>query len=326
MRLSLRLLLTLLPIAACAPSSAPVPSAALSSTCRLLEPSTTPDTVYVGLTQPIDSTNAANPTNDAERFLFSALSDSTEYVDCNGRRSDAVPFVVDSWLPGRIVTASRNEQDPVIVYWIGGGDPRDLIDRNADVLLTEDVSVLEYAASREVFEVVSLPWTRTYIFAGPPPVGPDDVRAFGERLADGAVRGAVRAAELPFLLEHRACANEVAPAVADPVRPQIVYPNGQNIARDLAERLVALAGTGDAFGGEAGLRAIGLDPEVFADTLMTRRDFGYVLDLPRSRLDCRRVSFESLTPLVDARASVVVRRGGVGIEVAWGGTARLVWR
>ena len=326
MRLALYLLVALLPIAACAPSSTPVLSAAASNDCRLLVPTRTPDTVLVGLTQPVDYANAAHPTNDAEHFLFSAVSDSAEYVDCRGQRSGAAPFRVVSWSRDRIVTASGNEQDPVVVYWTAGSDPRDLIDRNVDVLLTEDVSVLEYAANQETFDVVPLPWTRTYVFAGPAPVASDEVRAFGERLADVAVRGDVRAAELPFLLEYSSCVEQSAPAGAEPSRPQIVYPSEHPIARDLAERLVALAGTGGAFGRVVGLRAIGLDAAAFAAALAARRDFGYVLDLPRRDLDCTRLSFEALTPLVDARASIVVRRGGVGVAVTWGGTPRLVWR
>ena len=326
MRLAFWLPIALQPIAACAPSPIPTPPAAVSGDCRLLAPSRTPDTVFVGLTQPLDSVNAAHPTNDAEHFLFLAVADSAAYVDCHGRRSSAVPFGVVSWSRDRIVTASPNEQDPVVVYWTAGADPRDLIDRNVDVVLTENVSVLEYAANREAFEVVPLPWTRTYVFAGPAPVVPEEVRAFGERLADEAVRGDVRAAELPFLLEHGACVEQSEPAGAEPSRQQIVYLSSHGIARDLAERLVALAGTGGAFGSIVGLRAIGLDAGAFAEALAARRDFGYILDLPRSDLDCTRLSFESLTPLVDARASIVVRRGGVGVEVTWGGTPRLVWR
>lgn len=326
MRLALYPLVALLPIAACAPSSSPSPPAAASYDCRLLAPAGTPDTVFVGLTQPVDSANAANATNDAEHFLFSAVSDSPEYVDCRGRRNGAAPFHVVSWSRDRIVTTSRNEHDPVVVYWTAGSDPRDLIDRNIDVLLTEDVSVLEYAANREAFDIVPLPWTRMYVFAGPAPVASDEVRAFGERLASVAVRGDVRAAELPFLLEHSACVEQSAPAGAEPSRQQIVYPSRHLIAQDLAERLVALAATGGAFGRVVDLRTIGLNTEEFADALAARRDFGYVLDLPRRDLDCTRLSFEALTPLVDARASIVVRRGGVGIEVTWRGTPRLVWR
>ncbi len=298
----------------------------LPDDCRLLDPLAVPDTVVVGVTEPIDAANKSQPTNPSERFVFGALFDVTPAADCTGPLGEhAASHDSVAWDVDRIVALPRNGRDPTIVYKFSiQSDPRDLLDDNIDVLLTADPSVIEYASSNDTYEVVRLPWTRTYVFAGPPAVPDEQTRDFGRRLV-GAVRGEVRAAEPPFPHEALPCATRP-PAPDTDLDRRIVYDDGDPIARDLADRLVALSSSGDAFGGARSLRSVGLERGAFETALRANREFGYVVHVRRRPVVCPSLLAEAFTPLVDARWSIIVRRWTVGIDVMWDGTPRMVWR
>lgn len=156
------------------------------------------------------------------------------------------------------------------------GRARDLIDEDADVVVTRDPGLLAYADAREALDVRPLPWDRTYLLLVPPgagPVpsvgGPGAAREIDDRLrrslARFAVRGAARPAPDEGWWSGARCPAGSSPAAG--VRPPapgaggeagsppagrsrvLIHPGSDQAAADLAGRLVALAGPGDGAGG-----------------------------------------------------------------------------
>lgn len=186
--------------------------------------------------------------------------------------------------------------------------------------------------------------------------------SFREALARDAVRAEARGARSPFWWEDvNACRVNVPPGTSRAVsgaesgRRRIVYNRDDPAARDLAERMVALAvSTGsdvqpsdalsflrfELFEADAGLVAAGLRPEEFAAALDAGDESAYLLALPRRVLDpCQQVQAlvaaagwlaaselelsPVLVPLVDTRSRAIVRRGLSGVVASWGGTVFL---
>jgi len=229
---------------------------------------------------------------------------------------------------------------PVLEFWLSpGSDPRDLLDRGADLLVTTDPVLLDYAASRGDRSSVPLPWSRIYaLLTRQPPeslpptfaAASDSARApeFREALARDAVRAESRAAVPPFWWEAQACGEEPgSPAGSQPpLRPgergRIVYLRSDLTARDLAERIVALASR------RSRSVAAGLGAEAFKMALRRGGDLGYVVALPRFEpTPCRALGAwppgTLVLPLVETRARAVLRRGSVPWIVEEDGTLRV---
>ncbi|MEZ4455208.1 MAG: hypothetical protein R2882_01470 [Gemmatimonadales bacterium] len=114
------------------------------------------------------------------------------------------------------------------------GDPRDRIDSGtgaALTLVTRDPVTLDYAGRRPGVTVDSLGWDLVYGLVVLGTAGPPDAGARAS-LARDAVRAPARAAT------DSGCRGTEAAAAA---RPMIGYPEGDPIARSLAERIVSLA-------------------------------------------------------------------------------------
>lgn len=178
-------------------------------------------------------------------------------------------------------------------------DARDAIDAGIVPMATEDPDVVAYAMARRDLDVRPLPWDRTYLSLSPSgdPLG-------AERASD-AVRIDARPAE-PLLCDTatgRVTSREGASS------QQVLFEIGDPTARDLAERIVALAGGSTV--------ATGLDPRELDDALRAGDAFAYIVWMPRSLDDgCAALSAlmrrapwltrESITPLVDTRAHAVL--------------------
>ena len=84
---------------------------------------------------------------------------------------------------------------------VPGGDPRDALDRGADLVVTRDPAVVDYVAGRSEFTTFPLPWSRTDALlqpAGADPIwilGVDSVR---RSLARDVAQAEARAADPPF--------------------------------------------------------------------------------------------------------------------------------
>jgi hypothetical protein len=241
----------------------------------------------------------------------------------------------------------------LIVKRISVREARDALDVGVDVLVTADPSALAYAATRA--DLVSVPrgWERTYVFlarSAPPPneaPGADSLRAIlRAELAANAVRAEARASEVTFReADEDTCAGPTPPTapIMPAGTPRIVYERGDDVARALATRLVALASEGDAQGpgalatiapslAAAGgpRRADGLSTTTFARTLTEGSAAAFVfalaahaVDTCGDRADLAHVApwarAEHVVPvaLVDTRARIVARRGVNGVPFAW---------
>ena len=220
-------------------------------------------------------------------------------------------------------------QRPVLVFRPAGPDPRDALDHWADLLETSDPVLLEYAARRAEFATLPLPWSRTYVLvlpAGHPAprlMSGSDSAGFRAALSRDVVRVESRGAEPPFWWETPAsCDSSVRPADASaaPSGGSIVYPSDDRVARDLAERVVALAG-------DRTLLARGVAQSELSDRARAGSDRAYVLALPRNALvPCRELAGTpagaTILPLVDTRSSAILRRGSPPLTVEWDGAIR----
>ena len=244
----------------------------------------------------------------------------------------------------QVMTLVRDHLPP-IRFLVAPGDPRDLLDRDVDLLLTRDRAALNYAATLPQFHSLPLPWQRTYALLMPglersaPPLS-DQAR---QVLAVDAVRGEARGAQGPLWWQGVTdCQVASSPLQGRPLEPRIVYDADDGAARDLAERFVGL---GRASGPAASAildallpdrprrayrRAIGLTGETLARAVRLGRDAGYVLGIEREPLDaCGSLKAlvdrapwldpGSLVPLIDTRLHAVVRRGRSGLSREWDG-------
>jgi hypothetical protein len=205
-------------------------------------------------------------------------------------------------------------------------DPRDALDRGADILVTRDPSVLEYVAGRPEFVSFSLPWSKTYVLLEIGNHADSLFRLFtyphaGRSLADAAGVDA-RPAQPPFWW------NDLAACPRDRVNafgrqfPHVVYAEGDEVARRMAERVVAFTPSA------ADVRALALRPAELTAALRSNSARAYVLAVPRRSLaPCRDSSgwppATSIQPLIDSRAFAIVRRGSPPLFVDWDGTIRI---
>ena len=235
-------------------------------------------------------------------------------------------------------------------FLVAEADPRDVLDRQVDLLLTRDPAAVEYAATLPHYQVVPLTWNRIQVLLlpdleGSPARVPDAAR---DRLAADAVRGDARGAVAPFWWERLASCRLPPPETraSRPLTPRIVYDADDPAARDLAERLVALARGSEA--ADATIldalvpnrprrnyqRAGALTGEPLNRARRVGRDAGYLLSVERRPLDaCREAQVltesvrwlrpETIVPLVETRLHAIVRNGRSGITADWDGGLHL---
>lgn len=225
------------------------------------------------------------------------------------------------------------------------GDSRDLLDEGVDLLLTREPAALDYAAALPQFQTAPLAWQRTHVFASPwrgpsQPGLPQDAR---QALAAAAVRGEARGAEGPFWWQMLSNCEVQHPKPREPPLPasgRIVYERGDNASRDLAERIVGLAGVpagaptlGTLLPGpprQIFQRAVALSGQELTTTEQRGTDVAYILSFDSRPLDpCQewhtiadRIAWldpEAIVPLVDTRLRAVIRRGRSNVTTEWNG-------
>jgi hypothetical protein len=244
-----------------------------------------------------------------------------------------------------LITLTRDGL-PDLRFLAAPGDPRDLLDRGVDLLLTRDPAALDYAATLPDLQSVPLAWLRTQVLLarGRPPAAPYPSEAARQALADDAIRGDGRGARGPSWWQMRPeCEIATAPQREQPVAtPRIVYDTGDAAARDLAERLAGLARRSDPVAtafldlllpnrpSQTVLRAAGLSGEALAAARRRGTDAGYVISVDsRPIAPCRDLEAliasapwldpETIVPLVDTRLHAIVRRGRSGLTADWDG-------
>lgn len=234
--------------------------------------------------------------------------------------AEAVPGVLSD--PALAVPAASS--GPALVLAPATADPRDALERGAELLRTADPGLLAYARRKTDLRVVALPWSRIYALVLPPGAtlalsAASDSAALRAGLAHDVVPGESRPAESPFWWQGVASCQ---PAAARPPSPRggpLLYPAGDSVAAAVAARLVALSD-------ESGLTARAV-PRGAIDSLLARDGRAAVIDLPRQALvPCRELSRwptgSTIVPLVETRASAVVRRGTPALAIEYDGTLR----
>jgi hypothetical protein len=178
--------------------------------------------------------------------------------------------------------------------------------------------------------------------------GQDSAAALRAALARDAVRVEAQPAgpqqwwnEQPTCIDPET-APTATPGATGVLSGRIVYDRADNVARDLSERMVALANSENPrlaaavpeIAGQRSLRVAGLDGPGLARTLAGGSETAYVLALPVHVADrCREARViltrapwlggevdglaDRILALVETRARAIVRRGALGITVDW---------
>jgi hypothetical protein len=273
-----------------------------------------------------------------------------------------------------IVALPREGSRPPLRFTVRpGADGRDLLDEGADLLVTRDAAVIDYAGLRPELEISPLEWDRTYVLLSPTRAraltrGEDVAEGLPVVLIDRLARDAVKGGARPhgsagWWEDLKACRASRVRLAELPLRPapaayrtgtrRLAYREGDETARQLAGRLVALvAGSEDdvvanlaaaipGLRGAAGaLHAVALPDSAFAAALHDGSAFLYMVGmsirvfdecraveslarrapwLPLGSLDPQRL----LVPLIDTRSYLVARGPMPPIYISWDGSLRV---
>lgn len=237
-------------------------------------------------------------------------------------REPALPTVFADRSLG--VAPSVPPSDSLVPRQPPSGDLRDAIDGAADLVHTSDPDLLEYAAHRPGLTAVALPWDRAYLLLLPQGSGgvgaaiPPDTAAFRAALARDAVRTDARAAgSTSWWTETGSCRRSPGPVTRTPPTGAIVYRAADRVARDLAERIVALAGA-------PAPTAHGLDDDALRRALLAGSARAYVVAAPvHPTVPCREnaewPAGATAIPLIETRPHAILRRGVPPLAVEWDG-------
>lgn len=246
------------------------------------------------------------------------------------------PYHVAETAPGLVDMAAVAAGPRLAIRFTRDADSRDQIDAGADLILSAGPVTVSYATSRTGLESIPLPWTETYVLALPHGAMPafdalaksDSGVTFRAALAMDAVRPEARGAGPPYWwTAPTSCefTNAEPATAAAPASARIVYGADDQVAQQLAERLVALGATPTSFRRSR---------EAFDASLHAGDELAFVFELPRRSLaPCRdlaalmsRVPWlgaTTLVPLVDIRTRAIVKRGAVSATIDWDGTLRI---
>ena len=281
------------------------------------------------------------PRMDAPRLLSDARFAIAGAPDQAGDRAGSGPY---AWTAapdsggGVIILRSRDplaHQVLKLVALPAGADLRDALERGIpaiglpqiDVLVTRDAEVVAYVEHREDLRAFPLPWDLTYVLvAGAAQDGgarrADLGSADRAALARDAVRGDARGAEPPFWWRDDSTCVAIAPRT-EPPRREVGFRVDDPTARELAERIVALAASPNppswippvlAGGSGTSIRVAALPRDSVDDAVARGRVAAAVVAYPRAApAACddapRRAPGAAAGALVDSRAHVIVRRG-----------------
>jgi hypothetical protein len=185
---------------------------------------------------------------------------------------------------------------------LSGEGARNAIDAGTALIATDDLDLTAYAAARADLEVTPLPWDRTYVRLSPRAELP-----LGADAGPDAVRADARSAEAPgcepFLPEASADSGSLS-------SKRVVYDGADPTAREIAERIVALAGRSDATA--VGMPAAELDLALRAGSelayVVSVSRFSYCGTLAALAQHAPWMSSHSVLPLIDTRAYAIAPR------------------
>ncbi|MGN6392683.1 MAG: hypothetical protein ACTHM9_10605, partial [Gemmatimonadales bacterium] len=197
-----------------------------------------------------------------------------------------------------------------------GGDLRDAVDRGADLIVTDDAGLLDYAARRPAVTIMPLPWDRTYVLVLPAAsaalaaVVPADTASFRAGLARDAVRVEAR----PAAGGAMSCAGSGAMSSGNGSN-LVAFSNDDRTARALAERLVALAHSAE-------LQVRALPAGGLTRALARGEAQGFVAASPSPATCAAWPGGGTVMPLIETRRHAIVRRGAPLLVVDGDGVLR----
>ena len=206
------------------------------------------------------------------------------------------------------------------------GDPRDLLDGGADLLITRDPQAVGYAAERSDLTPVPLPWDRVYllILSGTASALPAPDSAVRLRLAGEAVREEARPAESTGWWNRLTCsAGGPPPGVTS---GRLLVAANDPTARLLAQRVAVLAADRPEWLGPLTGRPT-VQP-ISPESLSSVRAAGYLLALPASMpascAEVPRLPAGAVQPLIQTRPRAIVRAGRVAFTADADATVRIL--
>ena len=239
-------------------------------------------------------------------------------AECGARGAETIVVGVASDWPGGGAVGCGGA---VLDVRIASGDQRDQVDAGADVVVTRDPATIEYARARGGFESIPLDWDRTYALVVPRRPAAwlaDTSPGFRPGLARDVVTAAARAAEGPFWWEQApiTCPPPSGRFPPDFFGSLVAYHDRDRTARELTERLIALAAEGGT-----SLRALPR-PDT-AGIHSPRRESATVMSIPRAGSNAEACALglgdATVVPLVDTRATAIVRRDRARVVPVPGG-------
>jgi hypothetical protein len=215
------------------------------------------------------------------------------------------------------------------------GDLRDALDAGVDVVVTRNPRTLSYAAGLKEYTSIPLSWADQYVLVTPdvtdnPLILSQDVLQL-EHIVRVSARSPVTGELTPWWRRVGHCrVTGPDPRAATVTRSRLVYHAADAVARSVAERLVAAAGT------ERHLIAVGLVADQFRTAIRAGSDWGYIVRLPTLPLaPCLVVDqvleyapwlefsggTTALTALIEIRSHAVVRPSRIvgRVELDWQG-------
>ena len=237
------------------------------------------------------------------------------------------PFRIEDVSDSMLTLAPVDAAGPVLRFRKApSGDDRDLLEAGAGLLITRDPAAIAYATRIPALDVVPLPWDVTYALISPlvPPISvPADSAArasFRASLARDAVRSAARGAEPPFGGSATAACRADFPSGSRP-RARVIYPEGDETARQLAERIVAIA--------PMRLAAAPLSADALQASLSAADDVAFVVPFSRvGTVSCRGLpplpSGATIEPLIDTRAHLILGRNAPRLTLDADGMPRIL--
>jgi len=283
--------------------------------------------------------------------------------------SRGIPMGTGSW---RIDEDTSVDDDVVMSPWIQGipvvrfvrrsaNDARDIIDGPADALISDDPTVIEYAATRSQVAFAPLAYDHAYFLLSPSRAllsasgqYPPPLRlALKDDLALNVVSKDAR--RCMFFPTRWDCDFEPAdfpsrqPTDLLDLQPRMVYRAGDTVARDLAGRLVALAAMDTTSSADArtlrqvvrelkpGVRAYGARNDEFAALLADGRDAAYIISLSpavdspcttlwfadHARWVLKDSRFAACVPLIETRAHFIAISDRIGFIDDGAGSVRI---
>ena len=272
------------------------------------------DSLVIGIPDSVEVARSVGRT-DGEALVLRLLGRAGEIRPCPaaGEATEPTSWRIAETRAGQLVLLPVAGGIPRLVIRVEpGADPRSLLERGADLVVTRDARTIEYSANLDGFESLPLAWDRAYVLAAPS--GSEALAVVGDDPDwTRAVRDESRRSGSGGWWEGGDCrGNEAAPAGLG-----LRYAARDGTARDLADRLAALAARrGTALApGPIDPMSVGGGPTILALPSVRPRSCAGIPPIPASW---------RVIPLVETRARVIVRRGAAGLVTDPDGGVRIV--